>query len=360
MESAAETGHSDRIRVKFMTKAPADYSRSEWLNRFPGNRPSWGCCDFTFDANCQDYDWLVVYDDLPAQPNGTKRWEESLACSREQTLLITTEPSSIKPYGHGFLKQFGYVLTSQEPWCVRHPGAHYSQPGLIWFYGNHGVGASHDYLITHSPEAKTKTIATVCSSKQQKHTLHNDRHRFTQRLKADLPEMDVFGHGVRYIDDKSEALDAYRYHLAIENHICAHHWTEKLSDCYLGMTLPFYYGCPNLTDYFPAESFLEINIFEYEQACEQIQRAIVDDFYSQRLSAIREARRLFLESYCTFALVSSVVEKYHKSASVSLPPSSILSRHAWRNRSLLNQLTFVFEKCYFRGRHSLFKQFKYR
>jgi len=358
MDVAEQT---DRIRVKFMTKAPVDHDRSEWLKRFPGSRPVWGRCEYIFDQEATDYDWVVVYDDLPARAGGPrKHWEEVLACPRAHTMLITTEPSSIKPYGQGFLRQFGHVLTSQESWCIRHPGAIFSQAGLIWFYGNHGEGASHDYLRSHLPVEKTRDIATVCSSKQQKHTLHNDRYRFTQRLKADLPEMDVFGHGVRFIEDKSEALDAYRYHLAIENHICEHHWTEKLSDCYLGMSLPIYYGCPNIADYFPEESYLEIDLFNYDASLATIQKAIVDDEYSQRLSAIKEARRLFLEDYCTFALISRLVETRHDPGRIVDPEATILSRHAWRNASVSNQLSFVWEKSYFRVRHSLFQKFKHR
>ncbi|MEZ6050382.1 MAG: hypothetical protein R3C02_03185 [Planctomycetaceae bacterium] len=42
----------------------------------------------------------------------------------------------------------------------------------------------------------------------------------------------------------------YRYHVAVENHIAEHHWTEKLADAFLGATLPFYFGCPNASDYF--------------------------------------------------------------------------------------------------------------
>lgn len=354
-------GGQGMIRVKFMTKAPADHGRGEWLKRFPGNRPFFGNCAFVFDPHCDSYDWLVVYDDLPmAGGRRRKHWEEALHCPRGRTILITTEPSTIKPYGQGFMQQFGYILTSQEPWCVRHPGAIFSQPGLIWFYGNHGDGASYDYLCSHWPEEKQYDLSTVCSEKRQRHTLHNDRYRFTQRLKSDFPTMDVFGHGVRYIEDKSEALDPYRYHLAIENHIAPHHWTEKLSDCFLGMSLPFYYGCPNVFEYFPEKSLIEIDIFKYDEAVERIRQALRDDEYSARLPALREARDLFLKRYCTFALLSAVIEERHSAASSPASGTEvILSRHAWRQASPVHQLSFALEKSYFRMRHSLFRLFKH-
>ena len=91
----------------------------------------------------------------------------------------------------------------------------------------------------------------VFSPKRMRHTLHHHRFNFMRDLMQLLPEMHVYGRGARALDDKADALDAYRYHVAIENYIGPHHWTEKLSDAFLGLTLPFYAGCPNATDYFP-------------------------------------------------------------------------------------------------------------
>ena len=113
--------------------------------------------------------------------------------------------------------------------------------------------------------------------------MHSHRVRFTQWMQTQLPQLDVFGHGVRYIEDKSDAIDPYRYHIAIENHICQHHWTEKLSDSFLGLSLPFYFGCPNIADYFPEESYIPIEIGKFSESLETIQRAIRDKEYEKRL-----------------------------------------------------------------------------
>jgi len=108
------TTSAKRIRVKFLSKAQAtnrDYFF--WLKQFPNYSPSWGACDFIFDQACQDYDWLMVLDDLPR--NGDERfpiWAEKLPCRRENTLLITYEPSAIKNYGRAFVNQFGWILSS--------------------------------------------------------------------------------------------------------------------------------------------------------------------------------------------------------------------------------------------------------
>ena len=201
---------SKKIHVKFI----GTYGDQRWLRQFPGNVPVWGGCEFILDPVASEYDWLVVYNDLPS-----KLGEESLPCPREQTVLVTTEPSSIKAYGNAFTSQFGCVLTSQPAWALPHRSRIYSQPALQWFYG---MGrqrlVSYDEMAANPPLAKSRLISTVCSTKQQRHTLHHRRYRFTQELKKRIPGLDIFGHGVRPMDDKAESLDPYKYHVAIDLH----------------------------------------------------------------------------------------------------------------------------------------------
>jgi len=331
------------IRVKYLTKHPNQDVTDGWKRFFPGAQTTWGRCQFIFDRDERNYDWITVYDDLPSS-RGERHslWEETLACPRDQTLLITTEPATVKVYGHEFLRQFGWVLTSQEPWVIRHPGAIYCQAGLAWFYSG-----NYDQVTSHPPENKSATISTVCSSKKQKHTLHQYRYQFTQQLKQALPDLEIFGHGVRYIEEKNEALDPFRYHVAIENHVCAHHWTEKLSDSFLGMCLPFYHGAPNAADYFPPESFIPINMHDFEESLATIQQAIRDNEYPRRLPAIREARRLVLERYSTFPqLARLIAERHRPQPEGSTPPSGVIqSRHLWRRKHPIGALAFGLEKA---------------
>jgi len=330
------------IRVKFLTKHPDRDVAPHWLQFLPANNPVLGRCHFIFDRDERNYDWIAVYDDLPSsQGERHSIWEEVLACPREHTLLLTSEPATVKVYGHGFMNQFGWVLTSQEPWVIRHPGAIYCQTGLIRFY----VG-DHDYIAQHPPTNKTELISTVCSSKQQSHTLHKYRYQFTQQLKQALPELEIFGHGVRYIEHKNEALDSYRYHVAIENHVCQHHWTEKLADSFLGLCLPFYHGAPNAAEYFPAESFIPINIHNFAESFARIQQAIRDNEYERRLPAIREARRLVLERHGTFPQLARLIAERHDRKPVTLPmtPGVIQSRHQWRRKHPMGSAVFGLEK----------------
>ncbi len=293
------------LRIKFLSTSPPGRWRAYFDDPARPTRPG---CEFVFADDATDYDWAVVYERLPRSGKS----EVALCCSQENTLLITTEPPTIRRYTNVFTRQFGHVLTSHPQSALPHLNRVYSQPALKWFYGTDGVDAADRSQLRAEQPTKSRNVSVVCSSKRQGHTLHRRRHDFVQELSRQLPDLDWFGHGVRPMQDKAEALRPYRYHVAIENHVGQHHWTEKLADAFLGHTLPLYFGCPNLSDYFPEDSFLRIDIQDAAAAADLISRAVADDLYSQRLPAIREARRRVLEEFDLFSVISRIVLERHQ------------------------------------------------
>jgi len=330
------------IRVKFVTK---DEVRG-FIRQLPADR-IWGNCEYLFQQDEGNYDWVVVYDDLPSKrPGQNFLGEIPLRCPGKHTILVTMEPSNIKTYGRVFVEQFGYILTSQEPWALRHPRRIYSQPALRWFYG---IGKESELgyqtLSQGTPPDKSGIISAVCSTKQQKHTLHHKRYTFVQEMKKRLPELNIYGHGVREMDDKLEALDSYKYHIVIENHYALHHWTEKLSDAFLGFTLPFYYGCPNACEYFPENSFIPIDIKDIEGSYEIIRNAIDNCEYEKRLPQIIEARRLVLEKYNLFAVLTDEINRHHQSGIKYEDNFILLSRRAARKKYPVRGILDLLEKA---------------
>ncbi len=342
------------INVKFVAKGHHLSHRDIFLRQFPGRSAEWGSCHFTFDPDATQYDWLAVYDDLPPMPG--ERFSsriESLTCPQQNTLFITMEPSSIKTYGYDFLNQFGIIITSQEPWAITNRQTVYTQPGLRWFYGASPQRLkTWDEMVQSPPEHKTGNLSAVCSCKKQRNTVHADRFAFTMRIKELIPEIALFGRGICPIDDKADALDLYRYHIVIENHVAQHHWTEKLSDAYLGLTLPFYFGCPNVADYFPEDSFILIDVRDPDSAARIIRDAIATQQFERRLPAIREARRRVLNEHNLFAVVAREIEnRVPQDQAGSTAGSKLHSRHSSRNRSLLHTLRFSAEHLRTRLRH---------
>jgi len=333
------------IKIKFLSNSTEPKSFANWRRQLPDQSPIIGNCEFIFDNHARDYDWLAVYDRFPSVSGERfSLWSEELACPPENTIFITVEPSSIKYYEPVFLNQFGHVLTGHEKWSIDHPGVIRSQPALRWFYGcGDSKTKTLDQMLAEKPIPKSHQISTVCSTKQQKHTLHQKRYNFTQKLKTSIPELDVFGRGVRPMQDKADAIDPYRYHIAIENHRCDHHWTEKVADVFLGWGLPIYYGCTNLKDYFPEESFVEIDINDLDGSLHIIRNLIQGDEYEKRLPAISRARDLVLNRYNLFSVLANIAEGKDRPEPHKPNTKRIHSRHALRKASLLNAVSYAFQ-----------------
>lgn len=316
------------IIVKFVGRVPDPFHLSRQVS---ATRPVSSRVVFEFDPDAAHYDWLAVYDNLPNRPGRRGiGHSEMLPCPQSNTILLTSEPTSIKIYGRAFTRQFGAVFSSQEPWAIRSPAHILAQSGLRWYYG---LGSkrvlSIDEMIASPPLAKTREASIICSTKAQGHTLHRERLAFSLELVRLMPEIDHFGHGVRHMDDKAEALDSYRYHVAIENHLAPHHWTEKLADAFLGCTLPFYCGAPDADRYFPRESFIAIDLASPRKVADRIRAAIRDDEFTHRLPHILEARRRVLEDYNMITLLARHVEA-HDRRPYTLLGGRIMSQRAAR------------------------------
>lgn len=344
------------VRVKFLARGlrkgdtPIQYRRM-----LPDDTPLWGNCRYIFDIDETEYDWLVVYHDIPDQ--NSLIIEQPRHCPRENTILITLEPSSVTVYGRDYVKQFGTVITFQEPWALPHPNVRRKAPGLMWYYGfsfDNNTARSYGELLAEQPH-KTKTLSMMCSSREGRVTLHSLRRIFSKKLKEDIPELDIFGHGLKRVDDKADALQPYEYHVVVENHVAPHHLTEKLPDAFLGYTLPFYHGAPNAQDYYPKESFITIDIHDYEKSRDIIRGTIANREYKDRLPYVREARRRVLEENNLFSLIDQEISSSPATDQSKTPHTvgKIRNRRTLRIKNPIIGVKSLSEKVYVKTRHRL-------
>ncbi len=323
-----------KIKVKLVGRSSLADEKSGFRIQSPKNEAEWGSCTFIFNPLEKDYDWLVVIDDIPRiMPNKV----EKLSCPKENTILVTTEPSSIARYGRAFAKQFNYLLTNQDESVLPHPNAIRSQTGMLWHYGK-----DYDSIMSVTHPNKTKKISTICSNKKQGHTIHRLRYEFTKIMEERIPELDRFGRGFKWIDTKAEGLDDYEFHVTIENHFAPHVWTEKLADAFLGFTVPIYYGCPNVYEYFPEDSLIQIDITDVEGAISKIKEIIsIEGEYERRLDAVKEARRRVIEEYNLLAMINNIVEN-SKTDKSKISDYKIYNRKIMRVRYLPDLIRFFY------------------
>lgn len=322
-------------KIKLVSRGSANNEESLFKKQTMYGSRELNNCIFTFDTSNSDYDWLVVIDDIPkVTPNRI----EILKCSKENTILVTTEPSNITKYGKSFAAQFKYLITNQDEKSLPHINATRSQTGNVWFYGKR-----LDEIIEVQEPTKTKKISTVCSNKQQGHTIHKLRYEFTKIMEEQISELERFGRGFKWIETKAEAIDEYEFHVTIENQYANNVWTEKLADSFLGYAVPIYFGCPNVFDYFPKDSIILIDIYDIEGSIKKIKEIIsTPGEYERRLPAVKEARRRVIEEYNLLAMIDKIVtDNLDKEKTQQSIKNKIYNRRFMRAKNFSDLILFI-------------------
>jgi hypothetical protein len=132
---------------------------------------------------------------------------------------------------------------------------------------------------------------------------------FVDFLKNKKFDFDLFGRGINPIDDKFDALYPYKYSIGMENGSYKHYWGDKIADCFLSWTMPIYWGCPNIKDYFPEDSYILIDPAKPEKSLDIIKEAVSENKWEKNLDAIKCSRDLILNKYQFFPFISNEIKK---------------------------------------------------
>jgi hypothetical protein len=237
-----------------------------------------------------DYDWLFIGDKPKTDFFTSVPWE--------RRILFIQEPPDIRKYEKKYIDQFGIVVSPYK--ISGYDGRTIiNNPCLGWFAGL-GVGGAGKMnqifkklsdVKGFEPIKKNRSISIISSHKKMCGG-HKKRVAFMETLKSTFRDaIDYFGRDFSPIDDKLDAIAPYKYHIAIENSSVANYWTEKLTDAWIGWSLPIYYGDPTILEQIPDPKGIEIiDIDDTQKALSQIERILRADPYDSRLSAIKKCR----------------------------------------------------------------------
>ncbi len=112
-----------------------------------------------------------------------------------------------------------------------------------------------------------------------------------------------------FIEDKWEGLSEYKYSIAIENSMHSGYFTEKITDCFLAGTMPFYWGCPDIKNFFDDRSFILIDRNDFMSSISIIEDAMKEELQKKNAPFINESRRVFLEKYHFTAALTNTLNK---------------------------------------------------
>ena len=145
---------------------------------------------------------------------------------------------------------------------------------------------------------------------------HIKRVDFVKFLEKKGINVDVFG-GNRFLwknykgslpyHNKDDSLLPYKYSFNCENHSIKNYCTEKLIDGILSETLTFYSGCYNVKDYIDEKAFVYLELSNFEKDYQTIKKAIEEDWWSQRLPYIKEAKKKILNELQFFPRLHKII-----------------------------------------------------
>lgn len=275
------------------------WTAPDLMRQTRGSSGSWGDFQFTGDP-VGECDAVIVLNHVSE--------EASVCCPPQNVWAIMQEPYIEGVFdwmmeGH---RQYAHVFTHHPPTIAGNSKYIRCHPAVPWH-----VNASYDELMAMDVPKKRGDLSWITSNLAF-FPGHKLRMSFLAYLQANSFSIDLYGKGIRYIEDKWEGLAPYYYSLAIENSSSPDYWTEKLADCFLSWTVPIYYGCTNLEEYFPPEAFIRIDIERPQEAMRIISEAVTIDDWSTRLPALARARELVLNRYQFFPQISNLLGRFRE------------------------------------------------
>lgn len=303
----------------------------------------WGNYRFFINEEIDDPDFWVVRN---------KKLKKPITCrvAPENTILMISEPKSVVNFPKRYRNQFGMFCSCQAG--EEHSNVVYTPANLPWYIGkadcNGEYSPTYNQLKENSTPAKTKLISVITSNKAFTQG-HQDRIDFVAKLKVYYGDkIDVFGRGINSFEDKWDVLAPYKYHIALENSSSKYYWTEKLSDCYLTETFPIYYGCTNLTDYFPENGFRMIDIYNFDEAIAVIDKVLADDEFGKNAEVLKHCKNLVLNDYNILNRIAICCDKLDPTR----PKKDVTLRPAVTALDWYNFYLYFVKRNYF-----VFKQF---
>lgn len=278
--------------MKYLIRIERNYDYPDFFRQTPNNDGKWGQVQITYDS-LSECDMIIVFNQYPENQFNVK-------VRKGGRILIVQEPA--------YYKNRYYVEKSWEyDKVISHfnPKNNIRIPAMLpWM-----VDRDYTYLKSFDINSieRSENVVWITSTGNQ-NPGHQPRLDFLGKLQSLKEGFSLFGRGINPINDKFDELVKTKYSIAIENYSNSDYFTEKVIDSFLSGSFPFYYGCTNLEDYFPKNSFQYIDIHDHERSLALIEETIKNKSWEKNVKYINEARRLILDEYQFFPAINKLLD----------------------------------------------------
>lgn len=175
--------------------------------------------------------------------------------------------------------------------------------------------------LCEEPIIKSLNILSTVLSEKYRDSGHMKRIDFVKYLEKKGLPIHVYGtNSFKYkqymgslpYHNKDSAIFPYKYTFNVENKSIKNYYTEKLVDGILGECLVFYSGCWNVREYLDERAYVYLELSDFEKDYNIILKAINEDWYTQRLPYIKEAKNKILNGLQFFPRLEKIIRELKK------------------------------------------------
>jgi hypothetical protein len=231
-----------------------------------------------------------------------------------------------KPYGNFSPPIEKCIIFHQEPYMTEENWGKWASPENSFYLGSHKltynnnewhIGKSYNELLKLKiDKTYTSEISTILSDK---YTDIGQIHRidFAKFLERKNIPIHVYGgnkfnwkdyKGELPYHQKDDGLLPYKYTFNAENNSIDNYYTEKIIDAILSECLIFYWGCPNINNFIDERAYIKLNMDNFEESLEIINKAINEDWWSDRIEYIRNTKTKILNELQFFPRIEKIIQ----------------------------------------------------
>jgi len=190
-------------------------------------------------------------------------------------LFWATEPDEAVPGVHKYIinnwPKYDYVISCFDDILTQCPNAR----KLVYY----SPWITEDWAL----KEKQFKLSFLCGWKNWT-TGHKLRHVvFNNQGKLTIPKQFFMAIPVNQKIRFLALFENTQYNLCIENVSQNNFFTEKLIDCFLTKTIPVYWGCPNIGEYFDVNGII---LFGEEKDFYSMLNNLTPDYYNQHLDSV--------------------------------------------------------------------------
>lgn len=233
---------------------------------------------------------LRCFSNIPFTLHGETRPSAEDLSVNPINIYYLSEPNEYtgnKDYIYRSHNLYDYVLTWDKDLLIDLPNA---------VFCPFGTSAFHDKLSEPLLEGnyrdKEEKITFIRGDKHASVIGHDFRHELYRRkneitnIKTEFYERTTPDYArnaeedIQWFKQRTHIFKTPLYHICIENTSHENYFTEKIIDCFLFRTIPIYFGCPNIVDYFDTRGIVR---FDSVSECITLCNSLTRDFYEERI-----------------------------------------------------------------------------